>query len=272
MIKLFTCVSKNCDYIGLNQIYTEWEKKGYVQREHIEMLPDKRFIAWVGRVGGLALEPSDVRNINQEYEWVLACQYNSAFKDMPKVLPWNFYVREWDSFQRAQAELSDSIPRKIKSIFSGTIRNRGLGAARAQWINSTEVFSYVPAGRYTRVNRSHCKNTFDYYRELGNSKFGLCPVGDCPICQRESETPGMGCVAMYTPGVEWKYAVSPVEGRDFITVKDVDDMNAKMTAMSEADILEMSHNARKWFDSACTPDSLWKSVMRTVEEKNIKVD
>lgn len=268
-IKLTTCVTGDCDYIGLNQIYESWEQSGYVERVHTPQLPDRRFIAWIGGIGKLALEPSDVRRIGTPYEYVLACQYNSAFKDMDRVLPWNFYVRDWNAFQQARKERP--VKRTVKSIFSGTIRDRGPGFARNQWLNCTEVFSYKAARTYNKTNRLY-SSLKDYYAfGLGGSQFALCPVGDCPICQRESEAMGMGCVAMYTPGVEWRYAVSPVEGRDFITVRDVGNMNEKMSSMSQSDIRDMSRNAMDYFDQACTPDALWRSVLRTIEEKNIKI-
>jgi hypothetical protein len=268
-LDLITCVSRNKDYVGLNHIYEAWEAAGYVNRVYTPMLADKRYIAWVGRVGGLALEPSDVKSIGTPYEYVLACQYNSAFKDMKNVLPWNFYVRNWPEYRRAR--LNMPAKRTIQSIFSGTIRGRGMGKARNQWMNSTEVFGYSPAGRYTRTNLLY-PTIYDYYTALGASKFALCPVGDCPICQRESETLGMGCVGMYTPGVEWQYAVSPVENRDFITVKDVADMKMRMETMKKDEIEAISRNAMAYFDRACTPEALWGSVLRAIDTHEIKVD
>ncbi len=274
-IKIYTCVTKDCDYIGLNQIITYWEEKGWVERVHIPMKKDKRYITWVGRIGGLALEPSNVQSISDTYEYVLACQYRAEWKMLnedpknPKILPWNFYVRDWKSFSEVQSSIGFGKKRNIKSIFSGTIR--GDVHARNQWKNSTEVFSYRAARSYNRTNFLY-PTLKDYYTALSQSKFALCPVGDCPICQRETETMGMGCVAMFTPGVEWEYYVSPVENVDFITVKNVEDMNRKIDSMSENDINEISNNAVTYFNKYCSPKGLWDSVLGTIEKLSIRID
>lgn len=267
-IKLYTCINDKCDYIGLNQHISYWEEKGWVERVHIPMLNDKRFISWVGRQGGLALEPSYVYYIskNTPYEYVLSSQYISKYTNDSKIIPWNFYVRDWKSYSKVMTETNE---RNIKSIFSGTIR--GSVHDRNQWINSTEVFSYRSAKKYTRTNRFY-PTIEDYYRALSKSKFALCPVGDCGICQRETETMGMGCVSMFTTGVIWNYNVPPVEGNDFIFVKDVDDMNDKMANMKENDMMEISHNAKEYYKKYCSPEGLWNTVLRTIEKYNIKVN
>lgn len=265
-IKLYTCVDSNTDYIGLNQIISYWEEKDWIERVHIPMLNDKRFISWVGRVGGLALEPSDVERIATNYEYVLSCQYRSSWDDKKNILPWNFYVRDWKGFYKVQQEISK---RNIRSIFSGTIR--GDSHNRNIWKDSTEIFSYRCARTYNITNTMF-KTIEDYYRALHNSKFSLCPVGDCPICQRETESLGMGCVSVFGEGVEWKYFVSPQENVHFITAKNPEEMNMKIDSMSEENRLYISNNATQYFNKYCSPDGLWNSVLCTIEKYNIKVN
>lgn len=265
-IKLYTCVNDSVDYIGLNQIISYWEEKGYVERVYIPMLNDKRFISWVGRVGGLALEPSDVSRISTNYEYVLSCQYRSSWKNKNNILPWNFYVRDWKSFSKVQNETTN---RNIKSIFSGTIR--GDKHNRNIWKNSTEIFSYRCARTYNRTNTMF--NTIeDYYRALHSSKFSLCPVGDCPICQRETESLGMGCVSIFGEGVEWEYFVPPKENVHFITAKNPEEMNNKIDLMSEKEMIEISNNATNYFNEYCSPEGLWMSVLTTIDKYNIKIN
>lgn len=266
MLKLYTCVTKDCDYIGLNQVYEYWEDKGYIKREFIPMKRDRRFIAWVGRVGGLALEPSNIDSISDQYEYVLCCQYRSDWHNKEKVLPWNFYVRDHKSLMEVRKIMP--IKKTIQSIFSGTIR--GENHPRNVWKGATEVFGWRPARRYTRTNNLY-SSSFEYYKALASSKFGLCLVGDCPVCQRETETLGAGCVPVYTPGIEWKYFASPRENIEFIFAKDPDEFKNKMESMTEKEILEISNNAMSFYDNHCSPEGLWKSVMATIEQKGIKV-
>jgi hypothetical protein len=265
-IKLYTVVSKDCDYIGLNQIITEWENSGLIDRIQIPMKRDKRYISWVGRIGGLAIEPSYVYYVSDPYEYVLSCQYYSIYKDKTNILPWNFYVRDWNSFKQVREKM-DGV-RNIKSIFSGTIR--GVEYERQKWINSTEIFSYRTARSYNRTNQMF-PTLADYYTALSKSVFALCPLGDCPICQRETETVGMGCVAMFTPGVEYNYFSPMIENEHFISVKNVDDMKNKIESMTEKEIKEISKNGMNYFDAYCKPDKMWDSVIQTVEKYNIKI-
>jgi len=267
-IKLHTCVTPTTTYMpSQNQYITYWEKQGWIERIQIPMLKDGRYISWVGRVGGLALEPSNVRAISQPYEYVLACQYRSDWYDNPKILAWNFYPRDYESLYKVQKELP--LEKKALSIFSGTIR--GDKHNRNQWINSTEIFSYKPARRYTRTNVLY-KTMEDYYRALATTKFGLCLVGDCPICQREIETLGLGCVPIYTPGVEWKYFVPPIENVHFLYANNPQEMNDKISKLSDNDRIEMAHNGIAYFEDYVSPTGLWNSVLETIEKYNIKVD
>jgi hypothetical protein len=48
--------------------------------------------------------------------------------------------------------------------------------------------------------------------------------------------------------------------------------NRKRASIKEDEIREISANAMAWFDRACTPDALWGSVKRVIDEKGIKVD
>lgn len=265
-LKLFTCVTKDNDYIGLNQIYEYWENEGYVDRVHIPMKSDRRFIAWVGREGGLALEPSDIEAISSEYEYVLACQYRSSWNNKEKVLPWNFYVRDYKSLMEVRKEMP--FKKTIKSIFSGTIR--GDKHPRNIWKGSTEIFGFRPARRYTRTNNLY-SSAVEYYRSLAQSQFGLCLVGDCPVCQRETETMATGCVPVFTPGIEWKYFVSPKENEHFIFAEDPIDFKLKMDLMTKSEIQNISKNAMEYYDKYCSPKGLWQSVLQTIEQKGIKV-
>lgn len=266
-IKLYTVVNANQDYIGLNQIINYWQEKEWIERIQIPIKRDRRYISWVGRVGGLALEPSCIDYISDTYEYVLACQYRSSWKSKANVLPWNFYVRSWSDYKNIRQKLP--IPKTIRSIFSGTIR--GASNTRNKWAGSTEVFSFRAARSYTRTNRMF-PNLSDYYMALAKSKFGLCPVGDCPICQRETETMGLGCVPIYTPGVEWEYYVSPVENVHFIYANTPEEMNKKIDDMGDKDREEIAANGMRYFDDYCSPEGLWKSVLGTVEKYNIKID
>ena len=265
-LKLHTCVSKDCDYIGLNQVYNAWEAAGLVERVHTPMIGG-RHLAWVGRVGGLALEPSNVAAIPVEYEYVLACQYRSAWSHLPKVLPWNFYARSWQDVVKVRSMMP--VERTISSIFSGTIR--GDTHQRNIWKGSTEVFSWSAAKRYTHSNRAF-KTQADYYLALARSKFGLCPVGDCPVCQREIETMAFGCVPVFTPGVECRFFEDPVEGVHYLRAENPADMHHKIQNLSSSDRDTMSAEAMAYYDRRCTPLGLWDAVVKTIDRYEIRVD
>jgi hypothetical protein len=268
-LKLYTVVTPQIDYPGLTQIIGYWEREGWIDRITIPIKPDLRFISWVGRIGGLALEPSNVERISTPYEYVLACQYRATWKKYPKVLPWTHYIRDWASFEKVREEMSKTpFERKTLSIFSGTIRT---GRSRNLWINSTEIFSYRNARNYKRTNTLY-KTYADYYRALASSKYGLCPVGDGPVCQREIETMGLGCVPIYTPGVEWERHVSPQENVHYIFAKDPAEMKEKINAISDKQREEMSKNTMEYFDKYISPKGMWDAVLTTIEKYNIKVD
>ena len=266
-LKLYTCVTPEMDYVGLNQYISEWERLGYIERIHIPMLRDHRYISWVGRVGGLALEPSEVRSISTPYEYVLSCQYRSSYSNMPTVLPWNFYVRNLKAFNLVKSELNN-IPKTHRSIYSGTIR--GNTHERNRWINSTEIFSYRRAAGYNRTNRKY-PTIEDYYRALAATRYGLCPVGDCSKCQREVETMGLGCVPVYTTGVEWTSIVDPIENRHFIYADSPKEMNDKIDTIPETTRQDMAKEGIEYFDNYCSPQGLWNSVLITIDKYNIKV-
>jgi hypothetical protein len=266
-IKLYTVVTPQLDFIGLNQVISFWEEKGWIERITIPMKPDRRFISWVGRKNGLALEPGGVESISDPYEYVLACQYRASWKKITKCLPWNFYVRSWSDYAKVRSELP--LAKTNKSIFSGTIR--GTVHHRNIWINSTEIFSYSPARTYNKTNRLY-PTLQDYYRALAKTKFGLCPTGDCGTCQRDIETMGLGCVPIYTPGVEWEYYVSPQENIHFIFANNPEEMHKKIDNMSDGDREELARNGMKYFNDYCSPTGLWNSVLGTIEKHNIKVD
>jgi len=265
-IKLYTCVSKTVDYIGLNQYITYWEKEGWIERIQIPMIRDRRFISWVGRVGGLALEPSNTDYIITPYEYALCCQYRSSWKKNERVLPWNFYVRDWNAYSSVQSKLP--YKKTTKSIFSGTIR--GNRHHRNIWKDSTEIFSFRPAKSYKRTNMLFPTLT-NYYEGLAKSRFGLCPVGDCPVCQRETETMGLGCVPIFTPGVEWDYYVPMKENVHFIFAKDPQEMNKKIEDLSLSQYNDLYNNGIQYFEDHCSPEGLWDSVLGTIEKYNINV-
>lgn len=267
-IKLHTCVSSAVSYVGLNQYIDYWEKEGYIERIQIPMLRDGRFISWVGRVGGLCLEPSNVRAISTPYEYCMACQYRVDWYNDPKVLPWNFYVRDWASYSNVQKELP--LEKTALSIFSGTIR--GDKHTRNIWKDSTEIFSYRAARMYTRTNRLF-PTMEDYYRGLAKTKYGLCLAGDCGgVCQRDIETMGLGCVPVYTPGVERKFYVPPQENVHFLFANNPEEMKENMSKLSDKDREDMAQNGIKYFDKYVSPKGLWNTVLETVEKYNIKVD
>jgi hypothetical protein len=269
-IKIYTCVDQIRDYVGLNQIVNYWVDKGFVEKIPIPLLHDLRLIVWVGRVGGLALEPSNVNAISKTtpYEYALTCQYRiNWWKDNPRILPWNFYVRDWSAYDKVRHSMPTE--RKTLSIFSGTIR--GKLHQRFSWVGSTEIFSSRPARNFNKTNHLY-KSYEDYYRALASTKFGLCPVGDGPVCQREIETMGLGCVPIYTPGVEWNYHVPPQENVHFIFANNPTEMNEKIKSIGDKTREEMVKNGMEYFDKYCSPKGLWDTVLRTIEKYNIKVD
>jgi hypothetical protein len=266
-IKLYTCVNntKGREYVGLSYIIDAWEESGHIERIPIDMLNDGRHISWVGRIGGLALEPSDVTRISIPYEYVLACQYWSAWKSMPRVLPWNFYSRHWPSYRQVKSELP--LPRTAKTIFSGTIRPN---SGRSKWMNSTEIFGCRTYGTF-RGNCTKFDSLVSYYRALASTYHGLCPVGDSPVTQREIETMGLGCVPIFTEGVEWLYAHPVQEGVHFHFAKDPIDLQQIIDNFDIKVWTEMSHAGQQYFDNHCSPEGLWKTVLETIERYNIKL-
>ena len=268
-IKLYTCVNKDCDYIGFNQYITYWEEKGYIERIHIPMLRDKRFIAWVGRVGGLALEPSNILSISTPYEYVLSCQYVPAYVNNPKILPWSFYVRNWADYSKVQLELP--LPKTTASLFSGTVReNPPYEGRRGKWKEHCEVFSFRRARTYNRHNGMFATSA-DYYRALAKSKYGLCPIGDTEVTQREIETMGLGCVPIYTKEVYWKRHNTPVENVHFIYCDNPQEMKDKIASISDKDREAIAKNAMEYFNKNCSPDGLWNAVLETIEKFSIKL-
>jgi hypothetical protein len=178
----------------------------------------------------------------------------------------------------------DMLPleKTTKSIFSGTIRYSVKGYAPKQtlvdgkhirftWMNSTEIFSHRPARRYTRTNTLF-PTIKDYYVALAKSKFGLCPAGDCGVCQREIETLGLGCIPIYTPGVEYNYFCPPVENVHFIYANNPTEMNEKIDNMSKEKEDEIRKNGVEYFNKYCTPTGLWNSVLKTIKKYSIKVE
>jgi uncharacterized lipoprotein YddW (UPF0748 family) len=105
--------------------------------------------------------------------------------------------------------------------------------------------------------------------EIMNRFKGRDPLS---VLIKEAHNVGIKVHAWFEFGFSSSYDDSPVENRDFITVKDVNDMKMKMESMKEDEIREISANAMAWFDRACTPDALWGSVKRVIDEKGIKVD
>ena len=265
-IKLYTPVNKDCNYIGFNEIITDWEENGLIERIKIDY--KGRFCAWVGRIGGLVLEPSDIGRQSLPYEYALCSQYRKGWENNPKILPWNFFVRNWGDYKKVQDQLP--LEKTHKSIFSGTIRSTN-PVKRDIWINSTEIFSYRPARTYNRTNLLY-PTLGDYYKALAQTRFGLCPCGDIGKCQREVETMGVGCIPIFTPGVETSYFVRPTEGVHYIYADNPQEMNDKINSMSEEQQKHLREEGIKFFNDYCSPNGLWNSVLKTIEKYNIKLD
>ena len=273
-LTLFTSVSHRNDYVGLNQIIEAWEAAGFIDRKQIPKEERQKHLMWVARIGGLVLNPSNVEETKTPYEYALCCTYRSIWKSNPKVLPWNFYPRDWLSYQTVLSE-PVLLERKIKSIFSGTIRGTIYGRRpqfheRQKWMNSTEIFSWKPASTF-RFSNNFYPQIIDYYRALAAAKFGLCPMGDVGICQREIETMGLGCIPVFTPGVEYLYAYPVQQGIHFIFANNPEEMHRQIETMSQSDWRQMSQNGKEYFSKHCTPTGLWQTVLETIERYNIAV-
>jgi len=274
-IKLGCFVGEDRDYIGFFKIIKEWERLGLAEIGERPKQPVYRYMrhifsVWVGRVGGLVIDPTTTRitMTTDPFEHALVTEYTDVIKKIPNTHPWNFWVRDLDAYDIVRNELP-TIDKKIESVFSGTIR--GDQHERFKWKGSTEVFSFRGATHYKKTNRLR-NDIVDYYRLLASAKFGLCPVGDQGFCQREIETIGLGTIPVFTPGTEYCYHEPMVEDVHFIYAENPEEMKYKINNMSEEKRQWMVQNGQEYYKRRLSPEGLWSSVLETIDKYNIKVD
>ena len=276
-IKIHSLCTPSHGYIGFFKIVKEWERLGFIEIGEPATCPTQKkfgqhmFTVWVGRVGGMALEPTLTRltyTPKDPFEHALVTEYTNDVREIANTHPWNFWVRHLDDYDAVRNQLS-TIDKEIESFFSGTIRKRH--PIRNAWMDSTEVFSWRVARRYTRMNRL-AKTMKDYYMLLASSKFGLCPMGDQGYCQREVECLGLGVIPIFTPGVEYNYHEPLVKDVHFIYAENPEEMNRKISEMDEEKIKWMINNGLEYYERRISPKGMWNSVLETVDKYNIKVD
>jgi hypothetical protein len=264
-LKLYTTVEAGrSDYVGLNQIISRWEEDGLIERIQIPMKPDGRRISWVEEVGYLALEPSDPLKISDPYKLCLTNQYRkNLYGHDKRILPWHFYVRDLKSYEEVM-KMHVSKTKTHESIFSGTIR--GDDHTRNLWINSTEIWSHVPARRYTYTNQKY-PTVKDYYMDMASCKYGLALGGDggpVSVCQREYEYMGQGVVPIVDPHVSMDWHNPPEENVHYLTAKNPKEMQEKIADISQDQWEAMSDACYCYYVDYISPKGLWSTVMETI--------
>ena len=274
-IKLGCFVGEDRDYIGFYKLIKEWERLGLAEIGERPPYPARRYMrhifsVWVGRVGGLVLDPTTTRvtATNDPFEHALITEYTDRVRDIPNTHPWNFWVRDLDAYNVVRNEMVN-VKKKVESIFSGTIR--GAVHERNKWKNSTEIFSFSGATHYKKTNRLR-NSIIDYYRLVSSSKFGLCPVGDQGFCQREVETIGLGAIPVFTPGTLNRYHEPMVEDEHFIYAENPEEMHQKINGISEEKRTWMVERGQDYYKRRLSPEGMWSSVLETIDKYNIKVD
>lgn len=268
MLTLHTPIHKSYDYIGLNSYFEIWEQNGWIKRILLpaELLPADR--SFTSRIGELYICPEEITHItNYNYIWALQWRNNKEWIKKPNVFKGNWWVRDWQAYSSVQEQVP--LDKKAESIFSGTIR--GKNHVRNKWINSTEIWSSSPAKRYTKTNKLF-RSIKDYYMALATTQFGLCLAGDCPVCQREIEVLGVGCVPIYTTGVEWDYYNKPIEGKHFLYCKSPEELNDVIEGVSEDRYMWMQEEGIKYFNENNSVEGMWNNLNKIIEQNNIKVD
>ena len=98
----------------------------------------------------------------------------------------------------------------------------------------------------------------EYLLRLGNAHYGLCLAGYGKKCHREIECMGMGTVPVVAPEVDMdSYAVPPVEGIHYLRVKDVAEVQEKISKVSASDWESMSAACHDWWLKNASAEGLW---------------
>lgn len=267
-IKVYTSVSSDRDYVGWHNIIQQWEETGKIER--IQIAPvDSRFISWVGRVNGLAIEPSDARKITQPYEYAMCCQYRSnLMADNPRIIEYNMWVRDFFAYRDV---INEPIEKTNESIFSGTIR--GGSHSRNLWKNSTTIWGDRPARTYNRTNDLF-PTIKDYYRALAGSKFALCLAGDGgekSCCQREVESMLFNCIPIFDKGVCTDWYGELAEGTHYLRADNPEQMHELINTISNEQVSYMRQEIEEYAEDYLTPAGLWSTVLEVIQDKGIKI-
>lgn len=270
MIKLYTTVSPNRDYVGFNNIIKKWEEYKFIERVQVEPF-NSRYISWLGKNKELCIEPSNP-DTGMDYQYCLCCQYRSAIhKQDKRIVPLNLYARDWNAIDIERKKYNCWESRTIESLFSGTIR--GDQHTRNKWTNSTTIWSTAPARTYNRTNKLYSTQK-EYYEALHNTRFGLClggDGGDKSACQREIEVMLLGCIPVFDKHVSIELYEPLVENKHYLLADNPEEMRHKINALTKDNIDYMLNEIQDYAETFLTPEGIWQSIIEIIEAYNIRI-
>ena len=232
-----------------------WKERGYVTVKEVLGVQQ----VWLGGVGEVLLydRPTlEWLHASKEMSWKRSLFGNPSPKRLENAVPWSFWARRPRLLEvLATAPRKSFLERTQSLVFYGRsenaiqLRNRG----GADWSSVCSDFVHL-----TSALQKYPYTHEEYLLRLGNAHYGLCLAGYGKKCHREIECMGMGTVPVVAPEVDMdSYAVPPVEGIHYLRVKDVAEVQEKISKVSASDWESMSAACHDWWLKNASAEGLW---------------
>jgi hypothetical protein len=229
-----------------------WEAKGYCQVQ----VKDNEPFCWYNDV--LLYDRPNLswyESTRPSYKKALV---GNPTPTLPNSTSWTFWARKpalVESLVDQNIGNSTYKQRSKTLVFYGKTENAVQASHRnnAQWESVCDDWFMAP-NESTPYKYDH----ETYYRNLAESKYGLCLAGFGKKCHREVENMAFGTVPVVAPEVDMShYANPPVENVHYFRVKSPSDAITKIALTSEETWTKMSEACKTWWKENCSAQGSW---------------
>ena len=186
--------------------------------------------------------------------------------------PWIFWARHPLNLEKL--EIMPFNKRHFSSVFIAKVENEVQAGFRdpKKWKSHIEFFDLI-----IEVGGKPYKYTnAEYLDLLRYSKFGLCLRGFGPKCHREVELMACGTVPIITPDVDIdNYYNPPIEGIHYIRVSKPEEIQTKITAITQEKWELMSKACVQWYNENCSIQgsfNITKTIIDNLNNKQQKIE
>ena len=184
---------------------------------------------------------------------------------------WIFWARHPLNLQKL--EIVPFNKRHFSSVFIAKVENEVQAGFRdpKKWKSHIEFFDLI----IEEAGKPYKYTNTEYLDLLRYSKFGLCLRGFGPKCHREVELMACGTVPIITPEVDIdNYYNPPIEGIHYIRVSKPEEIQTKITSITQEKWELMSKSCVQWYNDNCSVQgsfNITKTIIDNLNNKQQKI-